>query len=175
MEFRWDPQKERRNQRKHRVGFREAATVFEDPLSTTFPDIDHSLDDERFLTVGMSAMGRILVIAHTEYEEEIRIISARPATPSPGSPASAGVAVAGVEANANSMKKKARPQSPDDLRPEYHFASMKGGVRGKYAQRARASSNIVLLDPDIAKAFPTDHAVNDALRSLLKKSVLTRR
>jgi uncharacterized DUF497 family protein len=82
MEFRWDSRKDRRNQRKHRVSFREAATVFEDPLSTTFSDLDHSVDDERFLTIGMSTIGRILVIAHTEYEEEIRIISARTATKS---------------------------------------------------------------------------------------------
>ena len=80
MEFRWDPKKERSNQRKHRVGFREAATVFEDFLSTTFPDPDHSISEERFLTIGTSANGRILVIAHTEYDEEIRIISARSAT-----------------------------------------------------------------------------------------------
>jgi hypothetical protein len=82
MEFQWDPKKDRGNQRKHGVGFREAASVFEDLLSTTFPDPDHSLDEERFLTIGMSAGGRILVIAHTEYDEEIRLISARPATSS---------------------------------------------------------------------------------------------
>ncbi len=81
MEFQWDPRKDRSNRRKHAVSFREAATVFEDPLSATFPDPDHSLQEERFLTIGMSRVGRILVIAHTEYEEEIRIISARPATP----------------------------------------------------------------------------------------------
>ena len=81
MEFQWDPRKDRTNQRKHRVTFHEAATVFEDPLSITFPDPDHSVDEDRFLTIGMSRTGRILVIAHTEYDEEIRIISARPATP----------------------------------------------------------------------------------------------
>lgn len=80
MEFRWDPRKDRGNQRKHGVSFREAATVFEDPLSMTFPDPDHSFDEERFVSIGMSKTGSILVIAHTEYDEEIRIISARPAT-----------------------------------------------------------------------------------------------
>jgi len=55
MEFRWDAKKDRRNQRKHGISFREAATVFEDPLSATYPDPDHSLDEERFLTIGMSA------------------------------------------------------------------------------------------------------------------------
>jgi hypothetical protein len=53
MEFQWDPKKDRGNQRKHGVGFREAASVFEDLLSMTFPDPDHSLDEERFLTIGM--------------------------------------------------------------------------------------------------------------------------
>lgn len=80
MEFRWDARKDRSNQRKHGVSFREGATVFADPLSTTFPDPDHSSDEDRFVTIGMSTIGRILVIAHSEYDEEIRIISARPAT-----------------------------------------------------------------------------------------------
>jgi uncharacterized protein len=53
MEFRWDPRKDRSNQRKHGVSFREAATVFEDPLSATFPDPDHSSEEERFLTIGI--------------------------------------------------------------------------------------------------------------------------
>jgi uncharacterized protein len=81
MEFRWDARKDRRNRRKHGISFREAATVFADPLSTTFPDPDHSSDEERFLTIGMALNGSILVIAHTEYDQEIRIISARGATP----------------------------------------------------------------------------------------------
>jgi hypothetical protein len=71
-------------------------------------------------------------------------------------------------ASRNSMKKKRK--SDDDLRSEYDFATMQGGVRGKYAERVRANSNIVLLEPDIAKAFPNDSAVNSALRTLLKKS-----
>ena len=54
------------------------------------------------------------------------------------------------------------------MRPEYDFASMKGGVRGKYAKRYRAGTNLILLDPDLAKAFPTEDAVNGALRALLR-------
>ena len=80
MEFRWDPRKDRSNQRKHGITFREAATVFEDLFSITFPDPGHSFDEERFLTIGVSKSGSILVIAHTEYDDEIRIISARAAT-----------------------------------------------------------------------------------------------
>jgi uncharacterized DUF497 family protein len=69
------------NLRKHGIEFREAATVFYDPLSTTFPDDSHSVEEQRFVTVGSSARRRILVIAHTEEGDTIRIISARRATP----------------------------------------------------------------------------------------------
>jgi hypothetical protein len=58
----------------------------------------------------------------------------------------------------------------DELHPEYDFSKMSGGVRGKYVERYRAGTNLVLLDPDIAKAFPTDASVNEALRLLLQIS-----
>ena len=64
----------------HGLGFREAATVFGDPLATTFPDMDHSISEQRFLTVGAAASGRLPVVAHTESEVAIRVISARPVT-----------------------------------------------------------------------------------------------
>jgi hypothetical protein len=53
------------------------------------------------------------------------------------------------------------------MRPEYDFASMKGGVRGKYAGRAREGTNIVLIHPEVADAFPTERAVNEALKGVL--------
>ncbi|RMF28024.1 MAG: BrnT family toxin [Chloroflexi bacterium] len=82
MEFEWDPHKADRNLRKHKVSFEEAATVFGDPLSMTVPDPDHSWEEDRYLTVGMSDYGRLLIVAHTEEAggERIRIISARPLT-----------------------------------------------------------------------------------------------
>ena len=61
------------------------------------------------------------------------------------------------------MKKNNR----NGLRPEYDFSSMQGGVRGKYAARYRAGTNLVLLDPEVAEAFPTDAAVNQTLRAVL--------
>ena len=64
--------------------------------------------------------------------------------------------------------KKAKQKSADDMRREYDFASMSGGVRGKYVKRYRAGTNLILLDPDLAAAFPNDAAVNDALRALLR-------
>lgn len=64
------------------------------------------------------------------------------------------------------MSKANRPDD-DDLRAEYDFASMKGGVRGKYVARLRKGSNLVLLDPEVAAAFPSAEAVNEALRGVL--------
>jgi len=80
MKFQWDPHKDAANRRKHGVGFREATTVFGDPLAVTFPDTDHSMSEHRFLTIGASASGRMWVVAHTENDETIRIISARSVT-----------------------------------------------------------------------------------------------
>jgi uncharacterized DUF497 family protein len=74
--FTWDPAKAAANLKKHAVDFREAATVFDDPLSLTFPDEDHSTSEHRFLIIGVSALGRLLVAAHTEQGDTIRIISA---------------------------------------------------------------------------------------------------
>jgi hypothetical protein len=70
--------------------------------------------------------------------------------------------------------KKTNPK--DDIRPEYDFAKMKGGMKGKYAKRYRAGTNVILLDPDVYKAFPTAVAVNEALRAVLRiaKSVESR-
>ncbi|MFM2304441.1 MAG: hypothetical protein RLZZ135_1853, partial [Cyanobacteriota bacterium] len=64
--------------------------------------------------------------------------------------------------------KKEVDELEDELRPEYDFAAMQGGIRGKYVQRYRSGTNLVLLDPDIAKAFPTDGSVNEALRLLIQ-------
>jgi len=60
------------------------------------------------------------------------------------------------------------------MRPEYDFASMKGGVRGKYVKRIRAGTNLVLLDPELSEAFPTDAAVNQALRAVLNIAKVVR-
>lgn len=66
------------------------------------------------------------------------------------------------------MNKEIDREMVDELRSEYDFTQMKGGVRGKYVQRYRAGTNLVLLDPDVARAFPSDIAVNDALRMLIQ-------
>ena len=81
MRFEWDPAKAAANFAKHGVSFEEAATVFRDPLSATAPDPDHSLDEERFMTFGVSTSGRLLVVAHADRDDTIRIISARSVAP----------------------------------------------------------------------------------------------
>ena len=78
--FEWDPEKARENEAKHRVSFSEAATVFGDPFSVTVPDPDHSVGDVRFLTIGTSHRQRLVVVAHADRDDAIRLINARAAT-----------------------------------------------------------------------------------------------
>jgi hypothetical protein len=80
MIFEWDPGKAAENVAAHGVSFEEAASVFFDPLSATGADPDHSIGENRFVTFGLSSSGRLLVVAHTDREDAIRIISAREAT-----------------------------------------------------------------------------------------------
>lgn len=80
LEFEWDSTKAARNLAKHGVGFEEAVTVFDDPLSTTVVDPDHSLREDRLVIFGMSTRGRVIAVMHTERAPCIRIISAREAT-----------------------------------------------------------------------------------------------
>jgi uncharacterized DUF497 family protein len=78
--FEWDPEKAKLNFARHGVSFEEAATAFSDPLSLTVFDPDHSLEEDRFLLIGASDRGHLLVVAHTDRGQRIRIISARLAT-----------------------------------------------------------------------------------------------
>lgn len=80
IKFEWDPNKATRNIRKHKVSFEEAATVFRDTLSITALDPDHSVDEDRYITIGLSSRMRVLMIAHTDQGNHIRIISARALT-----------------------------------------------------------------------------------------------
>jgi uncharacterized DUF497 family protein len=82
MEFEWDPRKAAINLRKHDVSFAEAGTIFGDELSITVPDPDHSLDEERYITIGWSNQRRLLMVAHTDRGNRVRIISARELTKS---------------------------------------------------------------------------------------------
>ena len=80
MEFEWDVAKAETNEQRQGVSFDEAATAFGDPLSITIPDPDHSDDEDRFVLLGETYQGRLVVVVHTERSERIRLISARLAT-----------------------------------------------------------------------------------------------
>lgn len=81
LNFEWDEEKAEANLKNHRVSFEEATTVFSDPFSITIPDPDHSAEEERYIDIGSSDRGRVLVVVYTERETMIRIISCRKAKP----------------------------------------------------------------------------------------------
>ena len=80
MEFVWNPDKAAHNLRKHGVSFLEAGTVFGDPLAVTYEDPDHSEQEERFVTYGVSSQNRLLIVSHTPRGGKTRLISARQVT-----------------------------------------------------------------------------------------------
>lgn len=79
-DFEWDPKKSASNRKKHGVTFEEATTSFADPRSLNQFDPDHSVDEDRYILLGKSQFGRILVVSHTDRPPRTRIISARIAT-----------------------------------------------------------------------------------------------
>jgi len=80
--FEWDEVKAGQNLRKHGVAFDEGKTIFNDPFLLTFPDVDSSEREERYVNIGSSAKDRVLVLIHTERQGKVRIISCRKATAS---------------------------------------------------------------------------------------------
>lgn len=82
LKFEWDDEKTKKNLRNHQISFEEAKSVFKDSFLTTFPDPKHSIGEQCYLNIGLSASGRVLVVVHTERGEKIRIISCRKATTS---------------------------------------------------------------------------------------------
>lgn len=80
-EFDWDDHKAKTNLAKHDVTFSEGVTIFNDEFVATMPDPDHSTNEERYIAIGMSVKGRLLVVCFTEREPKTRIVSCRPATP----------------------------------------------------------------------------------------------
>ena len=81
MEFEWDPAKDEANQQKHGISFSDASEVFGDPVARTVADPRHSIGESRYVTLGFTFAGRLLVVAHTARGERVRIITARDATP----------------------------------------------------------------------------------------------
>ena len=80
LEFEWDLLKAQENEQKHGISFHEGATAFADSLSFTIPDPDHSVREHRYLHLGLSSKGRLVVVSHTERGDRIRIISVRQAS-----------------------------------------------------------------------------------------------
>ena len=80
MQFEWDAEKAAENLAKHGVSFDEASTVFGDPLAGTILDPQHSIEEVRFVTIGLSTSQRLIVVAHADRDDRVRIISARRAT-----------------------------------------------------------------------------------------------
>jgi uncharacterized DUF497 family protein len=158
MQFEWDREKAKKNLKKHNVSFDEAMTVFYDPLSATFDDLDHSVDEQRLITIGYSFISVCSWLRIRRGEKQYEL-SARGLQP---------------RMKGNDMKVKTR-KVQDELRPEYDFDYSKA-VRGKYYKRLLAEgANIVMLEPDVAKAFVDSAAVNDVLRSLLDLTKTTQR
>ena len=81
MKFQWDPRKATDNVAKHGVSFEAGSTVFGDPLAGSVPDPDHSVEEQRFVTIGLSTSQKLLVVVHSDRGDDIRLISVRPATP----------------------------------------------------------------------------------------------
>jgi len=79
-EFQWDEEKAKSNLKKHGVSFEEGATIFNDPMIATILDPDHSKDEERFISIGMSVIRRLLTVIHMYRKDRLRLISARKAT-----------------------------------------------------------------------------------------------
>jgi uncharacterized DUF497 family protein len=161
MHFEWNRDKADHNLRKHGVSFEEASTVFFDSLAVAGRDPDHSLDESRYVVFGQSLAGRLLVVARREPIAFASLVPGRRL------------------AQKGSSMKKDDPEYEDDLRTEYKRSDFSELVRGRYAERLKEGSNIVVLDPRVAQAFPNSEAVNEALLSLLelteKTARLTRR
>ena len=148
--FEWDDDKAEWNLIKHGVPFDKAVFVFNDPLAVTFPDLDHSDEEDREITFGSIAFNQVLVVSHTTREERIRIISARHAT----------------KAERRRFMNKNSDEIRDELRPEYDFDFNKG-VRGKYYTPKNGYTVLMRIDLDVLRHFETAEQINDGLRTLI--------
>ncbi len=160
---RWSTEKARKNLEKHGISLEEAWTVFGDPLVNTYPDPDHSRSEDRFLAVGQSAAGILMVVGFTIIEDEPWLINARAVTR-----AEKRRYMRGDEIHDAVLKPE---EDDDDLRPFYEFDKMTGVVGKHYFPFLGIR---ITLDEDVAEYFPTDDMVNDALRLLIKEGRATK-
>lgn len=150
--YEWDDDKAASNLENHGVSFAKATEVFDDPLSYTFDDDDHSNGEHREITIGYTMFYDVLVVSHTMRGERIRVISARHADR--------------AERRKFMNKEYDRIRDDDDLRPHYDFDYSKG-VRGKYYNPKNTTTIMVRLDEDVARHFYNAQLLNDALRALI--------
>lgn len=147
LKFEWDREKARLNVENHGVSFEEAATVFGDPSSLTIEDPAHSEYEVRFVIVGESVEQKMVVVVHTDR----------------GDP-SGSSAHAGRRAGRGGLMSQEGSHRDDGMLGEYDFRE---DARGKYARHYAEGSNVVVLPPDVAEAFPDSESVNEALRALM--------
>lgn len=151
--FEWDEEKSDLNDAKHGLRFERAIDIFDDPFHFTFPDPNHSTDEDREITIGVTFFGEVLIVCHTTRDESIRIISARPATKA-------------ERRKFMNEDRSDRINDKDDLKPEYDI-DYKKGERGKYYSGRGPLVIRIGLDHDVARYFSTSDAVNAALRMLI--------
>ena len=148
MQYEWDPPKAVLNLRKHGVSFDEAATVFLDQLAVSGTDPDHSLVESRYITlplkcrVSENCLLCPTLIVQAAFASSVRVAS---------------LALRGI-----CMKK-----AEHEMRAEYKRSDFANLERGKFLKEASKGTSVALIEPNLAKAFPTSEAVNEALRGLL--------
>jgi uncharacterized DUF497 family protein len=147
LTFEWDANKARANLAKHAISFQEATTVFGDPVSLTIPDPAHSRIEHRFIILA----GRIKVEFWLSSTPNAAIISA------------SSVRGSRAATKENTMKKPSAKSAEKNMQPEYDFAN---GVRGKHFRRYQRGTNVVVLEPDVARIFSNAETVNHSLRAL---------
>jgi uncharacterized DUF497 family protein len=154
MKFEWDVEKAASNLRKHGVSFDEAGSVFLDRLALSGLDPEHSQHESRYITFGLSSLGRLLAVSHTY----------RP-----------GKSALSMRAELRALKGSSMKKAKEEMRAEYQRSDFTKLERGKFYKEVAKGTSVVLLDPVVAKAFPTSEAVNEALLGLLTLTEQTAR
>lgn len=150
---RWDPAKAESNQRKHRLAFEEAQTLFFDPLFVSIKDDDHSDEEDRFFAIGESSEGQLLAVSYTIRDDEAWLISARP------------VERAEKKRYMRGDRIKDEPPTPPCESDKLDWSK---AVRGRHYIKPRGPIT-VRIEPVLAEFFRTELAVNDALRLLIRE------
>jgi uncharacterized DUF497 family protein len=153
LTFEWDPRKEGLNLAKHGVGFEQASTIFGDRSSLTIPD--PSIRRQKSVTSPSAERSQVNCSLLSTPNKAIIFVSLAQGAP--------------VDENVSFMKKSSNKSEQRQMRPEYDFSQ---GERGKYARRYAQGTNVVVLEPDVAKVFRSSKAVNASLRKIIHQRAL---